>query len=290
MNFETFRGIVDAIGTVPVYFPAPARDEQTGLNVPTFGCAQLDGPSALAFVRSRSLEVLDPATNRWRSADPVPDIGRVARQQAFLRVLGSVAMDKALSNPFSAPNIINHAVDKLKLDGEFGRGDLFSLVAAFRGDPDSGSLETLTLPWTDGTEDGQSVLFPKEPEADQLLARLRDFTEPPPVASARRTRFPASAPYTLVKTPRNAGERWSASAIAYIATKAIPETNTAIAAVPTTVRSSRTCQTCRAPADSSARQCCSDGRGRGSCTRSIATDAARPPTISTIEPAMKSSP
>jgi LCP family protein required for cell wall assembly len=184
VNFETFRGIVDAIGTVPVYFPAPARDKQTGLNVPTFGCAQLDGPSALAFVRSRSLEVLDPATNGWRAADPVPDIGRVARQQAFLRVLGSVAMDKALSNPFSAPNIINHAVDKLKLDDDFGRGDLFSLVAAFRGDPDSGSLETLTLPWTDGTEDGQSVLFPKEPEADQLLARLRDFTEPPPVASA----------------------------------------------------------------------------------------------------------
>jgi len=180
VNFETFRGLVDAIGTVPVYFPAPTRDELTGLNVPLFGCAELDGPSALAFVRSRNLEVFDPETNRWRTADPVPDIGRIARQQAFLRVLGSVAMDSALSNPFNAPDIINSAVEKLKLDDEFGRGDLFSLVGAFQGDGGSG-LESITLPWTDGTEDGQQVLFPKEPEADEVLARLRDFSEPAPL-------------------------------------------------------------------------------------------------------------
>jgi len=206
VNFETFREIVDAIGTVPVYFPAPARDGLTGLNVPTFGCAQLDGPTALAFVRSRHLEVLDPATNRWRTPDPVPDIARVARQQAFLRVLGSVAMDAALSNPFSAPDIINGAVDKLKLDSGFGRGDLFSLVAAFRGDPGSGALETVTLPWTDGTEDGQAVLFPKEPEADQLLARLRDFTEPPPVAEA-----PASPSDVSVRVLNGSGVDGAAS-------------------------------------------------------------------------------
>ena len=180
VNFDTFRGLVDAIGTVPVFFPAPARDELTGLNVPLFGCAELGGEEALAFVRSRNLEVLDPETKRWRNADPVPDIGRIARQQAFLRELGSRAMDSALSNPFKAPNIIDSAIAKLKIDDEFGRGDLFSLVAAFRGDSGAG-LETITLPWTDGTEDGQQVLFPKEPEADAVLAMLRDFTEPEPL-------------------------------------------------------------------------------------------------------------
>lgn len=185
VNFDTFRSIVNAIGTVPVYFPAAARDALTGLNVPAPGCAQLDGPGALAFVRSRHLELLDPATGRWRDADPIPDIGRVARQQAFLRVLGQVAMDEALSNPFNAPNIIDSAVAKLKLDDGFGRGDLFSLVASFHAEGDGPSgLETLTLPTTADTRGGQSVLLPKQPGADELLARLRDFTEPADAPSA----------------------------------------------------------------------------------------------------------
>jgi LCP family protein required for cell wall assembly len=185
VNFDTFRSMVNAIGTVPVYFPAAARDDLTGLNVATPGCVQLDGPSALAFVRSRHLELLDPATGKWRDADPIPDIGRVARQQAFLRVLGQVAMDEALSNPFNAPNIIDSAVAQLKLDDGFGRGDLFSLVGSFHADSDGPSgLETLTLPTSADTRGGQSVLLPKQPGADELLARLRDFSEPAEAPSA----------------------------------------------------------------------------------------------------------
>src|SRR4029077_14112799 len=58
VNFDTFRKMVDAIGSVPVLFPAPARDHFSDLNVPTAGCVHLNGAQALSFVRSRDLQVL----------------------------------------------------------------------------------------------------------------------------------------------------------------------------------------------------------------------------------------
>src|SRR5689334_4060791 len=35
VDFAGFRDIVNAIGTVPIYFPAPARDKNTGLDIET---------------------------------------------------------------------------------------------------------------------------------------------------------------------------------------------------------------------------------------------------------------
>ena len=60
VNFESFRGIVDAIGRVPVYFPYPARDLKTGLHFFVGGCLDLSGTQALEYVRSRSLQYYSP--------------------------------------------------------------------------------------------------------------------------------------------------------------------------------------------------------------------------------------
>ena len=57
VNFKTFEDIVNAVGSVPVFFPYDARDQLSGLGIGPFpGCHQLDGPQALAYVRSRYLE------------------------------------------------------------------------------------------------------------------------------------------------------------------------------------------------------------------------------------------
>jgi LCP family protein required for cell wall assembly len=53
VNFAGFRDIVSALGSVPLFFPAPARDKKTGLNVPEAGCQNLNGEQAFAYVRSR---------------------------------------------------------------------------------------------------------------------------------------------------------------------------------------------------------------------------------------------
>jgi LCP family protein required for cell wall assembly len=179
VNFDTFRKLVDAVGTVPVYFPAPARDALSGLNAAYPGCYHLDGPGALSFVRSRHLEVYDSATRSWKSVDAVPDIGRIGRQQVFLRQIASVALNHALSNPLSANSLVDSVISELKLDDSFGRSDLFNLVAAFQNvNPnDASHVQTTTLPWKTGpTVQGQDVLYLKQPEADQSLAQLRDFS------------------------------------------------------------------------------------------------------------------
>jgi LCP family protein required for cell wall assembly len=179
VNFDTFRKIVDAIGTVPVYFPAPARDSFSDLNIPTPGCWHLNGPQALSFVRSRDLQVQDPTTHQWKVLDQLPDVGRVGRQQAFLRQLSTVALNTILTNPLKANTIADQAISDLRLDNGFSRGDLFNLVGAFRATSpiDPNRVQTMTLPIKTGpTQGGQDVLYLKQPEANAVLAQLRDFS------------------------------------------------------------------------------------------------------------------
>lgn len=176
VNFDSFRDVVDAVGSVPVFFPTAARDEVTGLNIPIPGCNELDGTQALAFVRSRKLELFDTTRGDWVSADAIPDLGRIGRQQAFLRELGRLAMDASLTNPFKGNDIIDSAMGSLTLDDGFGRGDVFSLVDAFAaGDDDTASgPESVTIPTEPATRGGQSVLEATG-DAEAVLARLRDF-------------------------------------------------------------------------------------------------------------------
>ena len=45
VDFESFQGIVDAIGDVKVYIPYPVRDRYTGLHLIVGGCYPLNGSS-----------------------------------------------------------------------------------------------------------------------------------------------------------------------------------------------------------------------------------------------------
>ncbi len=79
VDFEGFESLIDLAGGVSVPFDTAVRDSQTGFTAAP-GCNELSGSDALAYVRSRRLESLDPTTGRW-SPDPTSDLGRVARQQ-----------------------------------------------------------------------------------------------------------------------------------------------------------------------------------------------------------------
>jgi LCP family protein required for cell wall assembly len=182
VDFATFEGVVDAVGRVPVYLPAEARDFKTGFSVPNPGCHQLDGKQALQYVRSRYLQYYDPETRRWSYADAIPDLGRIARQQNFIRSIGSLAYRAALGNPLKAGEIADHVVQKLVVDSALSRGEVFKLVNTFRTiDPaDPGAVEMLTVPTHASTSyDGQSILLLDGPDAETVLARLRVFGDPP---------------------------------------------------------------------------------------------------------------
>lgn len=186
IGFDGVMATVAAVGSVPVYFPAPARDTFTGLDIKEAGCQDLGPTEALAYVRSRHYQFLEDG--RWKE-DPTADLGRIKRQQDFLRRLGALAVKKGLNNPQTALKVVDGVSPYLQADQELGKKDVFGLVNAFRGvDPnDPTHFETITLP-TRAPRRGevhtnQSVLVLDQPAADEVLNRLRSF-EPPPDTTA----------------------------------------------------------------------------------------------------------
>jgi LCP family protein required for cell wall assembly len=96
VDFNGFRDVVDSIGGVKVYFPAPARDRYTGLDIRTAGCAHLNGEKALQYVRSRHYRYYE--SGRWRE-DVRQDLGRIERQQDFIRRVMHKAVRAARAPP-----------------------------------------------------------------------------------------------------------------------------------------------------------------------------------------------
>ena len=60
LNFDSFQGVVNALGGIKMYFPEPVFDAYSGLNVPTPGCHHLNGFQALEVVRARHLQYKGP--------------------------------------------------------------------------------------------------------------------------------------------------------------------------------------------------------------------------------------
>jgi LCP family protein required for cell wall assembly len=118
VDFVTFREIVDSLGRVPVYVDRPAMDEFTGFIAVKAGCYYLDGTEALTWVRSRHLKYLNEATGRMEE-DPRQDIGRIERQQDFLRRLAGMVVAESLDNPLKARDITRDVVDHLRVDQGF---------------------------------------------------------------------------------------------------------------------------------------------------------------------------
>ncbi|MFN8028189.1 MAG: LCP family protein [Acidimicrobiia bacterium] len=179
VNFATFASIVDAVGTVPVYFPYQARDQLTGLNAPYPGCYHLDGAASLAYVRSRHLEYFE--NGKWVDASPLADLDRIQRQQAFIKKLGRIAVAGTMDDPTIAPDLADKVIPKLAVDDSFDRASFNALIQAFLGLADGdGGLTFATLPW-DGpaTRDGQSVLLVKQPDADHVFSILKGETPAP---------------------------------------------------------------------------------------------------------------
>jgi LCP family protein required for cell wall assembly len=165
LDFKSFASVVDAIGTVPIYMPYPARDDKTGLYIPFPGCTQLDGVSALAYVRSRFLEYY------------------------------SLAVRQSLRDPLKANDIADRVVRYLTVDAGLTKANMLSLVAAFRDiDPnDPNALGFEVFPWQDGPQQsGQAVLYPKNPAWKATASRLASFGGAKSTATTLSSVAPAS--------------------------------------------------------------------------------------------------
>jgi LCP family protein required for cell wall assembly len=172
IDFASFKDIVGAVDGVPLYFDQPMRDRHSGLYVDEPGCVTLDGDQALAFARARHVETWTE-DDGW-IYDGTGDLGRVTRQQVFVREVLDRATGKATSLDLPAANSLMVAtVENLSIDDRMGIDDLWTLGQQFRqftGD----QLVTHNLPvieWT--TDGGASVLKLDQPAADRVLAVFR---------------------------------------------------------------------------------------------------------------------
>jgi LCP family protein required for cell wall assembly len=164
VDFVSFAGLVDGLGGVTVDFPHPAYDEKSGLHVPEAGAVTLDGEQALAYVRSRTYTEVIDGTER---TDPTGDLGRVVRQQAFLRAVAAELGDT--KNPFALGRAASGAAGGLRIDDDMSMFDGLRFAWMLRGiDP-----APLELPVTLSRNEAGSVLLLREAEAQPVLDKLR---------------------------------------------------------------------------------------------------------------------
>ncbi len=163
IDFVSFSAMVDAMGGITIDFPHPAKDGASGLNMAGTGKQLLDGPTSLAYVRSRHYtELIDGKY----VTDPTSDLGRQQRQQNFIRaVLSEVGQTR---NPITGVKLVNAAAGGVRVDTELGIGDIWSLAREMSGtDP-----ATVVLPTTPARKGSADVLLLQTAPAAPIL---RDF-------------------------------------------------------------------------------------------------------------------
>jgi LCP family protein required for cell wall assembly len=181
VNFAGFQNLVDAVGGVPIRFPTAARDEVTGLQILLPGCYDMNGKDALAYVRSRYYEYRETTRDEWKP-DPSSDLGRIRRQQYFIRSLAEVALNTAAKHPSKASDILDKAFASLTRDRHLGLSDMKGLAITMR-ETEPAVFEMRTVPATPQDIEGKSVLVLDQAKALPLFEKLRALgPAPKPIA------------------------------------------------------------------------------------------------------------
>lgn len=161
VDFGGFADIVDALGGIELDFPAPARDEKSGLMVEEAGTQTVDGATALAYARSRSYQEM--RDGEWQSARQ-GDIERTGRQrEVLLKILDKASSPGGL---IRSPAVLNQVTGNLTTDSGVSPMLLLRTAWGFRSADDT---EAMTLPVVGATENGVSYLVRDEPAATEVL-------------------------------------------------------------------------------------------------------------------------
>lgn len=168
VDFAGFQGLVDAVGGVELYVPGPIRDPVTGLNITDTGCVLFHGDQALAYVRSRHFQYMEDGS--WRT-DQTGDLGRIVRQQDFIRRALRKALSSGLTNPSRLNRLVNVGIDNVAVDDELSARDIVNLGKHFRSlTPDTLAQFQIPVVNTSRTLGGQraSVVVVAEDDQDTV--------------------------------------------------------------------------------------------------------------------------
>jgi LCP family protein required for cell wall assembly len=162
MGFAGFVDIVDAVGGVEMCVDRDVRDEKSGLDLKK-GCHNLDGRTALAFVRQRHQEAEG-------------DLGRSRNQQKFLAALAHKAATPGVAfNPAKVSATMGAGLGSLIVDDDTDLPTLGRLFEAMRG-VTAGRGRRITVPVASlgfPTAKGSAVKWDDE-RAGKLFGELRD--------------------------------------------------------------------------------------------------------------------
>ncbi len=154
LGFAGFAGLVDAVGGVTMCPAEPISDPLAGIELPA-GCQQLDGRTALGFVRTR--------------ATPRADLDRMVNQRQFMSALVRRASSPAvLLNPLRWYPMAAAASDTITVNEGDHIWDLARLGWALRG-----GFTTVTVPIGEFTDNGSgSIVIWDSEAAGRLFAAL----------------------------------------------------------------------------------------------------------------------
>lgn len=160
VDFAGFEAMTDAVGGVDVTIPRTVHDSASDKTW-TKGRHHLDGTQALLYVRQRH-------------GLPGGDLGRIRRQQNFLRALLTKAHSTGvLANPLRLDAFLTATTKAVTVDDTLDNGDLRSLAFRYRG-LGAGDIAFLTAPVRGaGVRDGQDVLFLDRQKAAELFRAVR---------------------------------------------------------------------------------------------------------------------
>jgi LCP family protein required for cell wall assembly len=135
VDFGGFRDLVEVLGGLTVFNTHPIRDPATGLYLPLTGCIYVEPTQALAYARSRHLEYQNTDVYakgaKWIQ-DPTGDLGRITRQQDFLRQAAQRAIDEGIRNPSTAIGLVNAGIESVQTDNDLNAGQIVDLISTFR--------------------------------------------------------------------------------------------------------------------------------------------------------------
>lgn len=179
LDFLGFRKLVEVLGGVPVYFTTPVRDRNSGLAIEEAGCRVLDPEQALAYARARHFYFYEDG--KWR-ADGTGDLGRITRQQDFIKRALRTAAQRGFRNPTTALGVVNAAASAVRMDNTLDVGSIVALVREFQDfNPDA--IESMQVPTRFAPRGGvayQDVVWEETGPLLELFRNVPDPADPEP--------------------------------------------------------------------------------------------------------------
>ena len=169
IGFDGFAVMVDAVGGVTMCPAEPISDPLAGIDLPA-GCQDLDGRTALGYVRSR--------------ATPRADLDRMTNQRQFMSALmHRAASPSVLLNPLRWYPMASAASGAVTVDESAHVWDLARLAWALHG-----SVTTTTVPIGQFTGNGSGSVVVWDSDAASRLfeAMAHDAAVPQDVLDAGR--------------------------------------------------------------------------------------------------------